>query len=235
MPAHKKGGVMHTVARSLGSVTICLGASIMFATAAIAGQLDHLEGYKGKDLSAVKPPASNVVTNGFGSGTCTLTKAQFLLAPSVKDNGDDPRGGVVGSFVCYKAKCTGPLPANTNAGTQFGSTTFASKKAQLVCLPATVCGDNVVEGTEQCDGTDASACPGQCQSDCTCPIVCPIASNTACNAYTSITACLDCCAVNSLCATYCTTAENLTCNNITDNANCAFEINSAGCASVCCP
>ncbi len=31
------------------------------------------------------------------------------------------------------------------------------------------CGDNVREGTEECDGTDDAACPGECRGDCTCP------------------------------------------------------------------
>ncbi len=31
------------------------------------------------------------------------------------------------------------------------------------------CGDGVSAAGEQCDGTDAAACPGTCQSDCTCP------------------------------------------------------------------
>lgn len=31
------------------------------------------------------------------------------------------------------------------------------------------CGDNTREGSEDCDGTDDSACPGSCNSDCTCP------------------------------------------------------------------
>jgi hypothetical protein len=35
--------------------------------------------------------------------------------------------------------------------------------------PPPACGNNTVEGTEICDGTDATACPGVCQSDCTCP------------------------------------------------------------------
>jgi len=35
-----------------------------------------------------------------------------------------------------------------------------------VCPPE--CGNNVKEGTEECDGTDDSACPGLCQEDCTC-------------------------------------------------------------------
>jgi hypothetical protein len=31
------------------------------------------------------------------------------------------------------------------------------------------CGDGISDAGEQCDGSDAIACPGACQSDCTCP------------------------------------------------------------------
>jgi hypothetical protein len=31
------------------------------------------------------------------------------------------------------------------------------------------CGNNVAGDSEQCDGTDDAACPGQCQADCACP------------------------------------------------------------------
>ena len=31
------------------------------------------------------------------------------------------------------------------------------------------CGDGVAETGEQCDGSDATACPGTCRSDCSCP------------------------------------------------------------------
>src|SRR5215468_2644655 len=34
------------------------------------------------------------------------------------------------------------------------------------------CGDNVREGSEQCDGSDATACPDLCLSDCRCPAIC---------------------------------------------------------------
>lgn len=39
-----------------------------------------------------------------------------------------------------------------------------------------VCGNDVAEGTEECDGTDAVACPGECQGDCTCPAPIPTVS-----------------------------------------------------------
>jgi len=35
--------------------------------------------------------------------------------------------------------------------------------------PCSTCGDNIREGTEQCDGTDDVKCPGACLVDCTCP------------------------------------------------------------------
>jgi pimeloyl-ACP methyl ester carboxylesterase len=44
-----------------------------------------------------------------------------------------------------------------------------SNDATNTCRPA--CGDGVKNGSEQCDGSDATACPGLCGSDCTCPSV----------------------------------------------------------------
>lgn len=35
--------------------------------------------------------------------------------------------------------------------------------------PCGTCGDNTRAGSEQCDGSDDSACPGSCNADCTCP------------------------------------------------------------------
>ena len=46
--------------------------------------------------------------------------------------------------------------------------------ARLRAKLAPTCGDDVVAGPEECDGTDSSfSCPDRCQADCTCrPIVC---------------------------------------------------------------
>jgi hypothetical protein len=35
--------------------------------------------------------------------------------------------------------------------------------------PCGSCGNNVRQGAEECDGSDASACPGLCATDCNCP------------------------------------------------------------------
>ena len=56
------------------------------------------------------------------------------------------------------------------SGTGDGSK-FLVKDASAGTCPGSgaVCGNNIKEGTEQCDGTDATACPGNCRGDCTCP------------------------------------------------------------------
>jgi len=51
---------------------------------------------------------------------------------------------------------------NAAAPTALNESTWSSR-----VLPT--CGDGVSEAGEQCDGADASACPGVCQPDCTCP------------------------------------------------------------------
>ncbi len=57
--------------------------------------------------------------------------------------------------------CGDPATPENNAGT---STTLAATSA----CPA-VCGNDLTESNEQCDGSDDSVCPGACQANCTCP------------------------------------------------------------------
>ena len=126
------------------------------------------------------------------------------------------------------------------------------------------CGNNVRESTEVCDGTDATACPGQCQADCTCPPVCGNnvrEGSEACDG-TDDAACPGQCRGDCTCPGMCTTDDAALCNNLalpicgnccsqsaactldcsavfptcsaTDSQTCATSIRLA-CASACCP
>ena len=58
----------------------------------------------------------------------------------------------------------------TFSGTGDGSKFLVKDAAAGTCAGGgAVCGNNVKEGSEQCDGTDDTACPGNCTASCTCP------------------------------------------------------------------
>jgi hypothetical protein len=43
--------------------------------------------------------------------------------------------------------------------------------------PIAACGNGLIEGAEECDGTAHGACPGACRTDCTCEPVVPVCGN----------------------------------------------------------
>ena len=45
---------------------------------------------------------------------------------------------------------------------------YSNEQERAPAPPPPVCGNGVLEGTEQCDGASDLACPGLCQADCTC-------------------------------------------------------------------
>lgn len=151
------------------AAAICIGVYLATPASGRAEE-DHLKGYKIKDLNQVVATNPVTVDNVFGSESCTLKKPQFFLVQGEKNSGDDARGGPAGDFVCYKAKCTGPVPPTTDADSQFGVHKLQTVKAKLVCLPVNphVCGDDQLDAGETCDGSADAACPGLCQADCTC-------------------------------------------------------------------
>jgi len=107
---------------------------------------DHLVGYKVKDIDKIQPAGTQTLTNAFGSTSCTLKKVKFLLAPSEKNVGDDPRGGKAAKYVCWKAKCDGALPPPQPMNDQFAVHTLETKKTQLVCAPALAECESVLGG-----------------------------------------------------------------------------------------
>ncbi len=62
-------------------------------------------------------------------------------------------------------------PAEECDGTDHGACGLppGTGTCELDCTCADFCGNDIREGAESCDGSDASACPGECGGDCTCP------------------------------------------------------------------
>src|SRR5215468_8208458 len=67
------------------------------------------------------------------------------------------------------------------------------------------CGNNIREGSEVCDGSDDTACPGMCTPACTCPTgMCPADDATLCSLPSlASTACNGCCFSAPGCALDC--------------------------------
>jgi len=57
-------------------------------------------------------------------------------------------------------------------GVYDGADVIKNEAEQFKAKASISCGDNTVEGNEQCDGSADAACPGQCLSNCTCRVPC---------------------------------------------------------------
>src|SRR5215468_1865962 len=94
----------------------------------------------------------------------------------------------------------------TFSGTGDGNK-FLVKDATAGTCPGggAVCGNNIREGSEVCDGSDDTACPGMCTPACTCPTgMCPADDATLCSLPSlASTACNGCCFSAPGCALDC--------------------------------
>lgn len=102
----------------------------------VRAEEDHLLGYLAKDLDNIQPGGTYTFDNGYGTTTCELKKAKYLVMGAEKNGGDDPRGTAKGTYVCYKAKCDGALPGAAATNDQFASHTLDTKKVKIICAPA---------------------------------------------------------------------------------------------------
>lgn len=83
----------------------------------------------------------------------TCTGCQIVCGDGVRDVGEECDGSDFGGMICLDVQCTGGILSCNNDCT-------ISRATCTGCQP--VCGDGVVEGSEQCDGNDLN---GQtCQS-----------------------------------------------------------------------
>jgi hypothetical protein len=101
-----------------------------------------------------------------------------------------------------------------------------------------LCGNDVVDEGEECDGSDDAACPGECRLDCICSLggQCPAdGSDTGCRTYLTKPLCNFCCVSDSDACAACSGAYGAQCLDAYHNALCDEELNRAGCGGVCCP
>lgn len=122
-------------------------------------------------------------------------------------------------------------------GTGDGNKFLVKDAAQGDCP---FCGDNDLDGTEQCDGTLDGACPGSCQANCMCPAEAPCPSGggdaTACNAFSvASSACYQCCSLTGSCLGDCFIAASSSCSDGPSNDACTGSVNATACAAECCP
>src|SRR5215470_4497447 len=100
-----------------------------------------------------------------GSGGTYEQCVSVMTALGVSDTqeGDVDNGNAIGCsdyFGIFRdtfpTTCSGATPA--------------VRRACACDLAGAVCGNNVRQGTEACDGTDTTLCPGGCRADCTCAV-----------------------------------------------------------------
>ena len=68
-----------------------------------------------------------------------------------------------------KAVVVPPAPTTSTSSPAASSSTTSTSSSTSSTSGIPVCGNDVKEGGETCDGTDAAACQGLCLADCTCP------------------------------------------------------------------
>jgi hypothetical protein len=104
-----------------------------------------------------------------------IKKPKRLCVPASK-NGSAIENAA-GHLLCYQVKPAKDEPKHTPVSGLYAANDFAqperldTKKEAELCVPSIlpVCGDGLVnQPSEQCDGADDSACPGECTQHCGC-------------------------------------------------------------------
>jgi hypothetical protein len=134
---------------------------------------DHLTCFRVTD-SAPKAKYRASLTTAAGSQSCTVkAPAKLACVETGKSSvtpappGGGPTGSAAGSFLCYRAKCSKPSGASSNAQDQFGQRVISFGGAKLLCAPAIVAAPTpgvtttTVPGTAGCDFKDGT-CQGSC-------------------------------------------------------------------------
>lgn len=100
---------------------------------------------------------SDLLVGGF-SGPPGMT-VPFLIGTVIVDTAGLPTGG-------YSVLVDANIDSGISAAGLVGFFEPLSGSGQIFIIED--CGNNVMEGAEECDGTNDAACPGLCSPECTC-------------------------------------------------------------------
>lgn len=102
-------------------------------------------------------------------------KAQSLLKAIGKNLSKNPDTKLAANISKAQSKLTKGFTKAESKGSCFTTGDAATIEAKIDAFVDEVvvaqnCGDNALQGIEECDGTADAACPGACLSDCTCDV-----------------------------------------------------------------
>ena len=119
----------------------------------------------GKPLTASNPPSYvDCIAYGTYSGPSNI----HIGTPTVLDaDGHSLRRIAHTNDSAADFECADPADPENNASA------MASMASTTPCPGAPVCGNELLETDEECDGSDDDVCPGECLGSCTCPAVVP--------------------------------------------------------------
>ena len=129
-----------------------------------------------RDITLLGTPFNTDVINKANATYCPF---QFVNAAGVFSDDPNANGGAVGTGAnCFEVAAVQNICGDNVVNQSFEVCDGTDKTVCLGtrnCLPTCLdcdpntCGDNVVEGGEECDGTaTGTPCDGTCQGDCTC-------------------------------------------------------------------
>ncbi len=144
---------------SLASTNVDIGLEVFATDGHIANGDNVTGGLAAGNGALIDVPPGSTVTIGT-TGTAALFEKTVVNLPGIAQG----MGRLVATsdqILCSGLMLDAGLAPPTSMARLLGTGAGSA-----------VCGDNVVQPGEQCDGTDDAACPGQCDSGCLCPPVC---------------------------------------------------------------
>jgi hypothetical protein len=179
------GDVAPTCTSCSAAVTIPAGGGtftgLVSGTGSLRGSCDD-SGGSPERVYVWTPDASGTATMATCGGTTNFDTILYVLTSlnqtmcggsGEKACNDDTPGCAAADGLPSAQSHASKVKVAVTAGTKYYIVVdgWGGRKGNftLQVTPPTVCGNNVREGAETCDGTDASGCPtGMCKSDCTC-------------------------------------------------------------------